>query len=163
MGLLPAAFTVPAAIGVVSLLKLYQADPASGDARLAWQGGALLLFVSLIFPLQFDREWITLGWALEGFALLWLFRRLPHRGLRLVGVVLLCAAFVRLAFNPAVLEYHRRSGTRIWNWYLYAYGVTSGCLLAGRTALWASAGNFHRARRAAVARFVRRDSRLSSP
>ena len=61
------------------------ADPATGDARLAWQGGALLLFVSLIFPLQFEREWITLGWALEGFALLWLFHRLPHRGLRLVG------------------------------------------------------------------------------
>ena len=131
MGLLPAAFIVPAAIGVVALLKLYRADPASGDARLAWQGGALLLFVSLIFPLQFEREWVTLGWALEGLALLWLFHRLPHRGLRLVGVVLLCAAFARLAFNPAVLEYHRRSGTRIWNWYLYAYGVTSGCLLLG--------------------------------
>jgi uncharacterized membrane protein len=131
MGLLPAAFIVPAAIGVVALLKLYRADPASGDARLAWQGGALLLFVSLIFPLQFEREWITLGWALEGLALLWLFRRLPHRGLRLVGIALLCAAFARLAFNPAVLEYHKRSGTRIWNWYLYAYGVTSGCLLLG--------------------------------
>ena len=117
---------VPAAIGVVALLKLYQADPASGDARLAWQGGALLLFVSLIFPLQFEREWITLGWALEGLALLWLFHRVPHRGCAWSAVVLLCAAFVRLAFNPAVLEYHRRSGTRIWNWYLYAYGITSG-------------------------------------
>ena len=131
MGLLPAAFLVPSAVGVVLLLKLYHADPASGDARLAWQGGALLLFVSLIFPLQFHREWITLGWALEGLALLWLFRRLPHRGLRLVAVILLCAAFARLACNPAVLEYHRRSGTRIWNWYLYAYGVASFCLLAG--------------------------------
>lgn len=131
MGLLPAAFIVPAAIGVVALLKLYQADPASGDARLAWQGGALLLFVSLIFPLQFEREWITLGWALEGLALLWLFHRVPHRGLRLVAVVLLCAAFVRLALNPAVFEYHKRSARRIWNWYLYAYGVTSFCLLAG--------------------------------
>ncbi|MEO5719652.1 MAG: DUF2339 domain-containing protein [Chthoniobacterales bacterium] len=131
MGLLPAAFLVPAAVGVVALLKLYRADPAAGDVRLAWQGGVLLLFVSLIFPLQFDREWITLGWALEGLALLWLFRHLPHRGLRVVAVLLLSAAFVRLAFNPAVLEYHKRSGTRIWNWYFYAYGVTSFCLLAG--------------------------------
>jgi uncharacterized membrane protein len=131
MGLIPSAFLMPSALGVVSLLKFYRADPASGDARLAWQGGALLLFVSLIFPLQFEREWVTLGWALEGLALLWVFRRLPHRGLRLFGVVLLCAAFARLAVNPAVLEYHRRSGTRIWNWYLYAYGVTSGCLLLG--------------------------------
>jgi uncharacterized membrane protein len=141
MGLLPAAFLLPAGVGLVALLKLYRADPATGDARLAWQGGAFLLFVSLIFPLQFEREWITLGWALEGFALLWLFHRVPHRGLRLVGGVLLSAAFVRLALNPAVLEYHKRSATRIWNWYLYAYGITSFCLLAGarlhgRAAKW---------------------------
>ena len=131
MGLLALAFVVPAAVGVIALLKLYGAVPASGDVRLAWQGGALLLFISLIFPLQFDREWITLGWALEGVALLWLFHRVPHRGLQLVAVVLLCAAFVRLAFNPAVLEYHRRTGVRIWNWYLYAYGITTACLLGG--------------------------------
>ena len=131
MGLLPAAFVVPATIGVIALLKLYRADPATGDARLAWQGGALLLFVSLIFPLQFEREWITLGWAAEGVALLWLFRRLPHRGLRVVAVALLCAAFARLAFNPSVLEYHKRTGVRIWNWYLYAYGITSFCLFTG--------------------------------
>ncbi len=131
MGLLPAIFVLPGAIGVWALFKLYQVDPASGDARLAWQGGALLLFVSLIFPLQFEREWITLGWALEGVALLWLFRHLPHRGLRLVAVVLLCAAFIRLSLNPAVFEYHKRSAARIWNWYLYAYGVTSACLFVG--------------------------------
>jgi uncharacterized membrane protein len=131
MGLLPAAFILPAAAGVVALLKFYHAVPATGDARLAWQGGALLLFVSLIFPLQFHREWITLGWALEGLALIFLFWRVPHRGLRLVAIVLLTAAFVRLTLNPAVLEYHKRSALRIWNWYLYAYGITSVCLLAG--------------------------------
>ncbi len=131
MGLLPAIFVIPAAVAVGALLKLYRANPATGDSRLAWQGGALLFFVSFIFPLQFDREWITLGWALEGVALLWLFGRLPHRGLRLVAVALLAAAFARLALNPAVFEYHKRSGTRIWNWYLYAYGITSLCLLAG--------------------------------
>jgi uncharacterized membrane protein len=131
MGLLALAFVLPAAIGVVALLRLYQAIPASGDVRLAWQGGALLLFVSLIFPLQFSREWITLGWALEGVALLCLFRRVPHNGLRLVASILLCGAFIRLALNPAVLEYHKRSAVRIWNWYLYAYGITTICLLVG--------------------------------
>ncbi len=131
MGLLPAAFILPGGIGLWALLKLYGAPPAAGDARLAWQGGAVLLFVSLIFPLQFEREWITLGWALEGFALLWLFGRVPHRGLRVVAALLLTAAFARLALNPAVLEYHKRSPVRIFNWYLYAYGVASLCLFAG--------------------------------
>ena len=131
MGLLALAFVLPAAVGVWALLGRYQAIPATGDARLAWQGGVLLLFVSLIFPLQFHREWITLGWALEGVALLWLFRRVPHWGLRLVAIILLCGAFVRLALNPAVFEYHKRTGARIWNWYLYAYGITTACLFAG--------------------------------
>ncbi|HJT82009.1 MAG TPA: DUF2339 domain-containing protein, partial [Chthoniobacterales bacterium] len=37
----------------------------------------------------------------------------------------------RLALNPAVLEYHPRSQTPIFNWYLYAYGVAGLCLFAG--------------------------------
>jgi hypothetical protein len=130
-GLIPAIFVLPYAIGTLFLVKGKQVTPASGDARLAWQAGAALLFVSLIFPIQFEREWITLGWAFEGFALLWLFRVVPHRGLRYVGVGLLCLAFVRLALNPAVLEYHRRSPTAIWNWYLYAYGFAVLFLFVG--------------------------------
>jgi uncharacterized membrane protein len=130
-GFAPAVFVVPYTVGTFFLIRKRQADPKSGDARLAWQGAAALFFITLIFPIQFDREWITLGWALEGLALLWLFRVVPNRGLRYVGVGLLCLAFVRLALNPAVLEYHRRTVTPIWNWYLYAYGITIGCLFAG--------------------------------
>lgn len=130
-GFTPAAFVIPYLAGLFFLVRKRQADPASGDSRLAWQGAAVLFFVTLIFPIQFDREWITLGWALEGLALLWLFRVVPNRGLRYVGVGLLCLAFVRLALNPAVLEYHRRTATPIWNWYLYAYGITIVCLFAG--------------------------------
>jgi uncharacterized membrane protein len=130
-GLLPGAFAMPYVAGTFFLVRKKQADHSSGDARLAWQGGTALFFISLIFPIQFDREWITLGWALEGLALIWLFRKVPNRGLRYVGVGLLCIAFVRLALNPAVLEYHRRAATPIWNWYLYAYGITIFCLFLG--------------------------------
>ncbi|MEP6955572.1 MAG: DUF2339 domain-containing protein [Chthoniobacterales bacterium] len=134
-GLLPALFVVPYAFGIWYLARKRGIAPASGDARFAWQGGAALLFLSLIFPIQFDREWITLGWALEGFALLALFRFVPNRYLRLVGASLLAVAFVRLAFNPAVFEYHRRSPVRLWNWYLYAYGITCLCLFGGARAV----------------------------
>jgi uncharacterized membrane protein len=130
-GLLPAVFIVPFAFGLWHLIKQRGVLPASGDARLAWQGGAALFFLSLIFPIQFDREWITLGWAVEGLALLALFRIVPNKGLRLVGAGLLSLAFVRLAVNPAVFEYHKRTPVRIWNWYLYAYGLTSLCLFGG--------------------------------
>ncbi|MBA3762180.1 MAG: DUF2339 domain-containing protein [Chthoniobacterales bacterium] len=130
-GLLPALFALPFICGVYYLIRKRGVVPSSGDARLAWQGGAALLFVSLIFPIQFQREWITLGWAVEGLALLALFRLVPNAGLRLAGAALLSVAFVRLALNPAVFEYHPRAGTRIWNWYLCAYGITSICLFLG--------------------------------
>jgi uncharacterized membrane protein len=131
MGLLPAAFAVPM-LGALAYVR--KGMPVVGEERtrlLAWFGGSALFFITLIFPIQFDREWLTLGWALEGVALLWLFRRVPHPGLRGVGLALLGLAFVRLALNPAVFEYHPRSATRILNWFLYSYGVVTVCLLAG--------------------------------
>ncbi|HWY30149.1 MAG TPA: DUF2339 domain-containing protein, partial [Candidatus Acidoferrum sp.] len=131
MGLLPAAFAIPGLLSLVVVLKKVPAENKSRMAQLAWFGGVALFFITLIFPIQFDRQWITIGWALEGAALLWLFHRVPHPGLRLTGIGLLTAAFVRLAFNPAVLEYHPRSTTPILNWYLYAYGMVTICLFVG--------------------------------
>jgi type II secretory pathway pseudopilin PulG len=131
MGLLPAAFAIPGLLSLVVILKQIPAETKSRMTQLAWFGGVALFFITLIFPIQFDRQWITIGWALEGAALLWLFHRVPHPGLRLTGVGLLAAAFVRLAFNPAVLEYHPRAATPIFNWYLYAYGIVTICLFAG--------------------------------
>jgi hypothetical protein len=130
LGVVPALFAL---VPLASLAVIVRTVPAENPKRLnqlAWFGGAALLFVTLIFPIQFNRQWITLGWALEGAALLWLFHRVPHPGLRAVGTVLLVAAFARLA-NPAVLYYHPRADVAIFNWYLYAYGGVIAALFAG--------------------------------
>ena len=131
MGAIPAAFALPALAALVGALRALPAEAPRRLDVLAWFGGVALLFITLVFPIQFERQWITLGWALEGAALLWLFHRVPHDGLRLAGAGLLLAAFARLALNPAVIEYHPRAATPILNWYLYAYGLTTLCLLAG--------------------------------
>jgi uncharacterized membrane protein len=131
MGLLPAAFAIPGLLSLAVVLKKVPADNKSRLAQAAWFGGVALFFITLIFPVQFDRQWITIGWALEGAALLWLFHRVPHPGLRLAGLSLLGAAFARLALNPAVLEYHTRAATPILNWYLYAYGIVTAALFVG--------------------------------
>ena len=130
LGLVPAAFAVLALLGLIVLLKRMPAQSPTRNAQLALFGGAALFFITLIFPIQFDRQWITLGWALEGAALCWFFHRVPHPGLRLVGTGLLVVGFVRLALNPAVLNYHARSATPIFNWYLYTYGIVTICLFA---------------------------------
>ncbi len=131
MGLVPAAFAIAPLVSFAALYRSPAADDGARLNQLAWFGGTALFFLTLIIPIQFERQWITLGWALEGVALLALFRRVTHTGLRATGVVLLTAAFVRLAFNPAVLNYQVRSGTPIFNWYLYTYGVAIACLFLG--------------------------------
>jgi uncharacterized membrane protein len=125
MGLLPLAFAVPQLISLFTVLKLHRSENPARMTQLAWFGGMSLLFITLIFPIQYEKQWITVSWALEGAALCWLFRRVPHPGLRATGVALLAVAFVRLALNPAVLGYHFRGDVPIWNWQLYAYGLSA--------------------------------------
>ncbi len=161
MGLLPAAFSIPALLGVILLLKNTPVDSPARNAQLAWFGGIALFFITLIFPIQFEREWITIGWALEGAALCWLLHRVPHRGLGLAGVGLLLAAFARLALNPAVLDYHARSGVPVLNWYLYAYGITIALFVCRRIPACASAQ--HRARHQCSAGALRPGHRAFVP
>jgi uncharacterized membrane protein len=141
MGLLPIAFAIAPLISLVFVLKQHRADNPTRLTQLAWFGGVALFFITLIFPIQFEKQWITLGWALEGAALCWLFRRVPHPGLRGTGTVLLVASFVRLALNPAVLEYQTRGETAILNWQLYAYSLSALALFAA--AFWLTPPNHH--------------------
>ena len=131
MGLLPAAFAIPALLGLVGVLRQVPAESPARMTVLALFGGSTLFFITLIFPIQYERQWLTIAWALEGAALCWLFHRVPHPGLRLTGVALLTVAFVRLALNPAVLSYHARGTLPILNWYLYTYGLVTVSLFAG--------------------------------
>ena len=131
MGLLPAAFSLPMLAGLCWIVRRFSPGGKERNALLAWFGGSALFFITLIFPIQFERQWITIGWALEGTALLWLFHRVPHAGLRATGVGLLAIAFARLALNPWILEYHPRSAVPIFNWYLYTYTVPALGLLVG--------------------------------
>jgi uncharacterized membrane protein len=130
IGLLPVAQAALLSVLFASLLKL---EPAGKRTlgRLALVAGAVLAFITVAIPLQLDKEWITIGWALEGAALLWLFTRIPHRGLLVWSIGLYAAAFVRLTMNRAVLEYHPRGSVPVLNWYLYTYLVVAAAFFAG--------------------------------
>ncbi len=130
LGAIPAAFALAPLAGLFLTLRTPADQPARLN-QLAWFGGVTLAFITLVFPIQFERQWLTVAWALEGAALLWLFHRVPHPGLRGTGAVLLVTAFVRLALNPAVFSYHARSDTPILNWYLYAYVLVTAALFVG--------------------------------
>jgi hypothetical protein len=124
---------VEAAVLALLLRRLLGLEPpGSRDlGQLALVAGAALAFITVAIPLELDRQWITIGWALEGAALAWLSTRIPHKSLIMVSGALLAVVFARLALNPEVLVYEPRGAIRIFNWYLYAYGVCGSALIAG--------------------------------
>jgi hypothetical protein len=134
IGLLPIAMALGMAALLGRLLTL-GIPPGEDRSRLALVAGATLAFVTVAIPLQFEKEWLTLGWALLGAALAWLFGRVPHRGLVVWSLGLFAAAFVRLALNPAVLTYHARAAAPVFNWYLWVYAVAAAAFFAGAALL----------------------------
>jgi hypothetical protein len=129
IGVLPVAQAVVLLLLLVRLLRIE--PPGERDfTRLAVVAGTALAFITVAIPLQLDKQWITIGWALEGAALVWLFTRIPHRGIVVWAAALLAAVFVRLVFNPDVLGYHPPGLRAIFNWYLYTYLVAAAAFFA---------------------------------
>lgn len=127
---------VPAMLaGVVVLLSLAiakQRAPASVRvSAIAWPAAAALGFITVAIPLQLENEWVTVGWALMGAALLLLFRRVDHAGLKYFALLHFGAVAIRLLMNPYVLEYHPVSTWPFLNWLAYTYLVPTAAALAG--------------------------------
>ncbi len=139
IGTLPlalAALLLPALRAVV-LRFPRQRDAQADRPRLRYVAlfaAVALGLVAVAIPLQLDRQWLTLGWALEAAAVWWLFGRVPHPGLRLFGALLFAAVGARLLLNPEVLRYHER-GLPVLNWILYTYGIAALAAFFGGAAL----------------------------
>lgn len=132
---------VPVLMAAASVSALYGvsrqfapgADAAGAERRLnylALFAAIALGFVATAIPVQLDRQWVTIGWALEAAAVCWLFGLLPHPGLKYFGLALFAAVSARLLLNPEVLRYEPR-GAPILNWLLYTYGVPAVACLVG--------------------------------
>lgn len=136
IGLLPVAM---AALAVAALrlvaIRFPGTEGAPGRLRLRYLAlfaTVALGLVAVAIPLQLDRQWITVGWALEAAAVWWLFRRLPHPGLRSFGALLFALVGVRLLLDPELLSDLGR-GWPILNWLLYSYGICAvACLVGAR-------------------------------
>ncbi|MDX2169704.1 MAG: DUF2339 domain-containing protein, partial [Deltaproteobacteria bacterium] len=132
---------LPIALGAVSLAQgwrardLWAEGERARDRNLVWFFAAAIGFVTLAIPLQLEKSWITIGWALEGLGVILLWRRFDVAWLKYVGVSLLVAVTVRLIANPAVLGYYPRPSWRIVNWLFYTYLVPAAAMLAGARVL----------------------------
>ena len=131
IGILPALLGAVALLNAAVLVRLHRTDRSSGI--LAVFVGVALLGVSAAIPLQLERAWLTVAWAVEAAALAALSRRLSHPLLRSASIVLMAVVGVRLLLNPVALTYGTASGLPVLNWTLYTWGIPLiASLLAAR-------------------------------
>ena len=141
LGLLPLLIAaLLLALGALTRRRAAGEDPAVRRGAFVWLMGATTAFITLAIPLQLEREWITIAWALEGLALALLWRRLagaptrlpslpPPAGLRHFAFALLAAGAIRLIFNPWLLQYHARGEFPGALWLSYTFLVPIAALL----------------------------------
>lgn len=135
IGIVPlalAALSLGAAMRLRHLIG--EADPARLRG-LVWLSAVALSFVAIAIPLQLEKEWITIGWALQAFALLQLWKRLDHPGLKYFALMLSAFVIARLIFNPEVFEYYARSGRPVLNWMMYGYLIPAAALVGAAAVL----------------------------
>ncbi len=150
IGVLPVALAALAVTALSRARAMWPADAPLRRAVLAWFAAVAFGFAAVAIPLQLEKEWITIGWALEGLGLVALWRRLDHPGLKYFGLALLGAATVRLVLNPAIPGYYARSSVRVFNWLMYTYLVPAAALVGSAALL----------RPTEVERLVARERRL---
>jgi uncharacterized membrane protein len=138
IGLLAVILAAGSVLSLAGVSRIFDGDEAAGDPEaagrrlnyLALFAAIALGFVAAAIALQLEKQWLTIGWALEAAAVFWLFGLVPHPGLKYLGLVLFGIVGARLIVNPEVLRYEPR-GAPIVNWLLYTYGVPVLATFAG--------------------------------
>lgn len=103
-------------------------------AHRALFAAVALGFIALAIPLQLQKQWIAVAWAIEAASVWWLYRKLPHPGLKYFGLLLYVGVLLRLLPDQTFLTYHER-GLPVLNWLLYSYGVPCVAFLLGSAGL----------------------------
>jgi uncharacterized membrane protein len=114
---------------------------AGGEHTLAALAIGVTGLVSLAIPIELERAWITVAWALEVPAVAWLYGRLRVRELQVVAAALAGAVAVRLLLNPMVL-YYPAGSMPVLNWLLYGYGIPAVALAAAAILFRRSGGDW---------------------
>lgn len=120
-----------AALYTAAALPAARRRPADAGAEAplaAFAVGATTL-LSLAVPLELEQQWLTVAWALEVWALMWLSERLSVRALRVCAALLSGLVAVRLLLNAEVISYPI-GATPIFNWLLYGYGIPLAAFVA---------------------------------
>jgi uncharacterized membrane protein len=103
---------------------------AGGTEALGYLAAGVSFFIAAAIPMEFDREWITVAYALEFAAVTVIAEKLELVAMRWLCWPLLAVVVVRFALNPEILEYPL-SATPLINWILWSYGISIAALAVG--------------------------------
>jgi hypothetical protein len=134
----PAVLPLVLATVAAAALVIYRGLPLISDASkkhaAVWYAAVALSFIALAIPLQLEKEWVLIGWAIQGALLIRLWQKLDHPGLKYFALSLLAVVTVWLLL-PDAWAFHSRSGQPILNWLMYTYLVPAAALIASAIGL----------------------------
>ncbi len=130
-GLLPLLLGANALVAALVLVR--GAKSNLGEKEVVLLIAVTLLAVALAVPMQLERTWLTVGWAILIVLLAWVNRRIPHPLFVGFATILSLLVAMRLLVNPYALQYGQAEGAFLVNWTLYTWGIpTVALLLAAR-------------------------------
>lgn len=100
--------------------------------------GLAAFFVAITLPIVFSEGWITVSWALQAFAMLWIASRMRSEFLRQLAYLLYLVVLARLALFDFRGQFAGLSGDQPWPDYaaglverLLLFGIPIGSFFAG--------------------------------
>ena len=74
-----------------------------------------LAFIVIMIPIQLEKSWVTIGWATEAAALVWIGIRVRNQGIRIAGIVLFVATILRLFIGDLDIDIYNESFRPFFN------------------------------------------------
>jgi uncharacterized membrane protein len=122
-GAISLALAVPYLIAAERLVRWRMAMAGATEA-LGFVAVGAAFFIAAAIPLELERQWITMAYALALPGVAWIAWKLDLPVLRWLCWLLVGIVSVRLVVNPAVLDYPLGRWPLL-NWVLYTYGVAA--------------------------------------
>jgi uncharacterized membrane protein len=102
-------------------------DRNPDSRQLLFTIGTALTFVTIAIPVQLRSNWITIAWAMEATAMLWVGLQVRSSKLRAMALVVMAMSLVRLMFVDTPLGW-RPAFTPVFNRYFLSSLAVVACL-----------------------------------
>lgn len=122
-------FAIGMALLYAGASKVLLDRSATTRSELLLMLGIAIAFITLAIPIQLKSNWITIAWAVEALALLWVGLEIRSRRLRVTSHILFGLTLLRLVFWDTPFGF-RATFTPVFNKYFLSSLMVTACLFA---------------------------------